>query len=123
MKKLLCILFMMMPLVSMAQNYKEDGGKYEVYCDVKQFVNAFGSSSITITIGNTKYVVVDSQGKDVKIKEPTDAINLLAKRGWKLVSSFGMAGGNGLLPTEKHYTLKKEIIDDKDFELGLQKSK
>ena len=119
MKKLLVILFQFMPLVSMAQNFSEDGSKYEVYCDVKDFTNAYGGESFTITINESKYVIIDNQGKEVKTKEVTQILNLLAKRGWKLVSSFGMNGTNGVLPTEKHYTMVKEVTNDKEIETGL----
>ena len=103
----------------MAQNFSEDGGKYEVYCDVKDFTNVYGGESFTITISESKYVIIDNQGKEVKTKEVTQILNLLAKRGWKLVSSFGMNGTNGVLPTEKHYTMVKEITNDKEIETGL----
>ena len=110
MKKLLVILFMFMPLVSVAQNFNEDGGKYEVYCRVIDL-----GSGRNILINDKHYKIVDKDGKLVGTKEVMEILNLLAKRGWKLVSSFSYeANGN-----VKYFIMKKEVSDDKEIELGL----
>ena len=123
MKKLLVILFMFMPLVSMAQNFNEDGGKYEVYCDVKYFVNALSKTTINIVINDNKYTIIDKEGKEIKSKEITTILNCLSKRGWKLFSSFGTTGGSNLLPYERHYTMVKIVANDKEIEEGIKLDK
>ncbi len=107
----------MFPLVLMAQNFQEDGGKYEVYCDVRDYEISVKSSQITIRINNTKYNIVDKDGNIVKCNEITEALNLLSKRGWRLVSSFGYDCGGD---TFKHYTMKKEVVSDEDINTGLK---
>lgn len=116
MKKLLCILFMMMPLVSMAQNFNEDGGKYEVYCEVTE--NLF-SHSVEIKIDGKIRHIVNKEEKRIKIKDSTEALNLLSKRGWRLVSSHS----SGINSIDKYYVMKKEVSDDKEIEVGLEKRK
>ena len=116
MKKLLCILFMMMPLVSMAQNFNEDGGKYEVYCEVKHI---FVGSVLSIEIGDKEYDIINKDKERIKIKNPNEAINLLSKRGWKLVSVVTSGDNN----VNRRFFMKKEITDDKEIEFGLQENK
>ena len=111
MKKLLCILFMMMPLVSMAQNFNEDGGKYEVYCKVVDYGN-----ETHIFINNNHCKIVNKNGEQVSTREITEILNLLSKRGWKLVSSF--SSGTSIIG--RYYILKKEITDDKEISVGLE---
>lgn len=123
MKKLIILLFAFMPLCSLAQNFNGDGGKYEVYCDVRYFVNSLSKTTINIIINDNKYVVKDKEGKEVKTKEVTTILNLLAKRGWKLVGTFGTTGGSNLLPYERHYTMMKVVADDSEIETGLDLDK
>lgn len=93
----------------MAQNYNEDGGKYEVYCEVRVY-----KSLVYIVIDNKNYSIVDKEGKQIKVSDVTEALNLLSKRGWRLVTAWGVD-----INSYEHYTMKKEIIDDKEKELGL----
>lgn len=116
MKKLLVILFMMMPMVSMAQNFNEDGGKYEVYCEVKY---TFMSSVLSIEIGDKEYDIINKDKERIKIKNPNEAINLLSKRGWRLVSVVTSGDKN----VNRRFFMKKEITDDKEIEFGLQENK
>lgn len=117
MKKLLVILFMFMPLVSMAQNYNEDGGKYEVYCKV---VYSTYGSALYLIINDKEYVVIDKNGDKIKSKEVTEVLNLLSKRGWKLVSS---SISDKSMKTDHYFIMKKEITDDNEVELGLKLKK
>lgn len=115
------LLLALLPVCVFAQNFQKNGEKYEVYCDVKHFTNAFGKTTITITVNDDEFEVVDENGNQVKTKEVTMVLNLLAKRGWKLVSSFGTSGGSKVLPIEKHYTMKKEISNDDEINIGISK--
>ncbi len=123
MKRLLALVLAVMPLCAMAQNYNEDGGKYEVYCDVKYFVNALSKTTINIVINDNKYTIIDKEGKEIKTKEITTILNCLSKRGWKLISSFGTTGGSNLLPYERHYTMMKIVTNDKEIEEGIKLDK
>ena len=116
MKKLLVILFMMMPLVSVAQNFNEDGGKYEVYCEVEYI---FMGDLIYIKINKKRYCLINKDNEKIRIKYPVEVINLLAKRGWKLVA----IGASGDRNTNRRYLMKKEVVDDKEIELGLKEEK
>lgn len=116
MKKLIAILFMVIPLISMAQNFKGDGGKYEVYCEVTEDLH---SRSVTIMINGKVRHIVNKEEKRVKIADSTEALNLLSKRGWCLISSHS----SGINIITKYYIMKKEVSDDKEIEVGLEKIK
>lgn len=113
MKKLLVILFVFMPLVSMAQNFNEDGGKYEVYCEVTENLN---THSVTIRTNGKICHIINKETERVKISDSTEALNLLSKRGWCLISSHS----SGINIITKYYIMKKEVTDDKEIELGLE---
>ena len=120
MKRLLAFAFSMLPLLSMAQNFNEDGGKYEVYCDVKYTVAL--KERIDITINNEEYKIVNRDGDIIKTKEGTETLNLLSKRGWKLVTtSQSQSGTSGV--TVIHYIMMKEVTNDSEIAFGIAKEK
>lgn len=100
----------------MAQNFNGDGGKYEVYCEVKY---TFMSSVPGIEIGDKEYDIINKDKERIKIKNPNEAINLLSKRGWRLVSVVT----SGDKDVNRRFFMKKEITDDKEIEFGLQENK
>ena len=116
MKRILAFILAIMPLCAMAQNYNEDGGKYEVYCEVKY---TFMSSVLSIEIGDKEYDIINKDKERIKIKNPNEAINLLSKRGWRLVSVVTSGDKN----VNRRFFMKKEITDDKEIEFGLQENK
>jgi hypothetical protein len=107
---------MFMPLVSMAQNFNEDGSKYEVYCEVKY---TLVGSILSIEIDNKEYYLVDKDGEQIKAKSPIEVVNLLSKRGWRLVSVIASGDKN----VNRRFFMKKEIFDDKEIEIGLKEDK
>lgn len=111
MKKLLVYLFLLIPFATMAQNFNEDGGKYEVYCKVVDYGN-----EIRIIINNSNCKFVDKNGENVSAKEITEVLNLLSKRGWSLVSSFS----SGTSVVGRYYIMKKEISNDSELSDGLE---
>lgn len=120
MKQVLFALFALLPCSLFAQNFQNDGGKYEVYCDIEYYMAL--KNHVHITINKNKYDIVSKDGEIIKTKEVTEALNLLSKRGWKLVTSSqsqtGTAGVQIL-----HYTMKKEVTDDSEIEVGIEKQK
>ena len=117
MKKLLFLILVCFPLCSVAQNFNEDGGKYDVYCKV---VYSTYGNSLYLVINDKGYVVIDKNGEKVKSKEVTEVLNLLSKRGWKLVSS---SISDKSMKTDYHFIMKKEVMDDREIELGLKLKK
>ena len=121
MKQVLLVLFALLPCYSLAQNFQNDGEKYEVYCDVEYFIAAV-KNHVHITINKTKYDIISNNGEIIKIKEVTEALNLLSKRGWKLItSSQSQTGSGGAIIL--HYTMKKDVVDDSEIEVGIEKQK
>lgn len=117
MKKLLVILFMMMPMVSVAQNFNEDGGKYEVYCDIMNATPSNVNGTYSIYIGNNSYVIVDKDGERLIPKKDSEILSLLAKRGWRLVTCYY----KGYDKTK--FIMRKEVNNDDEARTGLQKDK
>lgn len=111
MKRILAFILAVMPLCAMAQNYNEDGGKYEVYCKVVDYGN-----EIRIIINNSNCKFVDKNGENISAKEITEVLNLLSKRGWSLVSSFS----SGTSVVGRYYIMKKEISNDSELSDGLE---
>lgn len=118
MKKLLLILLLITFSFSVV-NAENDKDKREVYCEVVYFVNALSKKSLTIEINGDKVEII-KEGVVVKIKSVSHALNLLAERGWKLRTTFGVTGNNGLLPAEYHYIMAKEIVDSNQIKEGLK---
>lgn len=114
MKKVLAFILAIMPLCAMAQNYNEDGGKYEVYCDVKNITPNSDYGVYSIYVFDKRYVIVDKTGKEVDINKDSDVLTLLAKRGWRLVSSYSTNNDR------VHYIMKKEVTKDSEAEEGLK---
>ena len=120
MRKVLIVLFAILPFFSFAQTFQNDGEKYDVYCDV--MCHAGLKTSIDIIINNEEYVIKDKDESTIKIKDFTSALNLLSKRGWKLVTaSQSQSGTSGV--QIMHYTLKKEVSNDSEIEVGIAKEK
>ena len=117
MKKVLAFILAIMPLCAMAQNYNEDGGKYEVYCDVKNITPNSDYGVYSIYVFDKRYVIVDKTGKEVDINKDSDVLTLLAKRGWRLVSSYFTNNDR------VHYIMKKEVTKDSEAEEGLKQHK
>ena len=115
MKKLLLLLFVLLPFETSAQNFVGDGSKYDAYCDVECTI--LNKKTIRININNECYDIIDNEGKPIEPKDETEALNLLAKRGWKLVSSWGTTTGIYFI----HFYMKKEVSSDKEIEVGLTK--
>ena len=113
MRKTLFVLFAMLPYSSFAQNFQNDGNKYEVYCDVTCRVGI--KKSIDIIINNEEYVIKDKDGATIKTKDVTSTLNLLSKRGWQLVTSSQSQNGTSGAQ-DMHYIVKKEISDDSEIE-------
>lgn len=117
MKKLIAILFMVIPLISMAQNFNEDGGKYEVYCDILNATPNNINGTYFINIGSENYVIVDKEGKKVSPKKDSEILCLLAKRGWQLVACYYKNND------KTKFIMKKEVTSDTEINIGLQKEK
>ena len=103
-----------------AQNFNEDGKEYEIYCEVKIDMTAVMKTYYTITINGEEHFIADKDGNKIKTKDTTTTLNLLAKRGWKLVSSYGFSPGTSHT-TQRYYTLKKVVKNDDEVLIGLVK--
>ncbi len=113
MKRLLTILFLAFPLISMAQNFKEDGEKYDVYCSVKNISPREKYAIHSIDILNKNYVIVDKEGNRIKTNSDSEVLSLLSKRGWCLVSSYYT------MNDKLYFIMKKKVSSDEEIKEGL----
>ena len=71
MKKLLLLLFVLLPFEASAQNFVDDGSKYDAYCDVECTI--LNKKTIRIIINNECYVINDNEGKPIEPKDSCKA--------------------------------------------------
>lgn len=69
MKKLLLLLFVLLPFETSAQNFVDDGSKYDAYCDVECTI--LNKKTIRININNECYDIIDNEGKPIEPKDET----------------------------------------------------
>lgn len=117
MKRFVFVILMLCSLCCV--NANEEKQKHEVYCEVVYFINAFSKKTVNIYYDGEKYDV-EKEGSSVKLKSVTQAMRLLSEKGWKLRTSFGVTGDNGLLPAEYHYVMFKEVLSDEEILEGLR---
>ena len=116
MKKIILILLISCSLCyAKADNEKE---KYEVYCEVVYFKNAFSKETVNIYYDGEKYDINDKDGNN-KLKSATQVMRLLSKKGWVLRTSFAV-NGNNMLPVEHHYVMVKVVSSDNEILEGLK---
>ncbi len=106
MKKLLVLTMVLVSYVSYGQT------KTEQYCEMLAIGKLFSTKvNITIDFGQAKNIWADSRMKDENGNTRTfnsvmDALNFMAKEGWKLVNAFPITeGGSNVY----HYVLKREF--------------
>lgn len=126
MRKILFVLVMaLMSLGAQAQNVTKPGEKYPVYCTVMGY-NAwgFGKVKARLDMGRTQphtedYEYIYDGGKKRKFNTMMEVLDYMAKRGWKVHSTYivteGMAKQNVV-----HFLMVKEVASDTEIDEGLE---
>jgi hypothetical protein len=120
MKKI--ILMLVIALITMgakAQSVVQtEDGKYPVYCTMMAY-NAWGIGKIKIQLdlgevssGHSFEAIWDENGKPMKFNTAMDAVNYMAKRGWKLEMTTAVQN-------VVHYIMVKRISKDSEIREGL----
>lgn len=120
MKQLIYLLFLLLTFVlnTNAQNYKNDGKPYDVYCIVfhaspsKNF-----SAMLVFDKTDKKNVMVDENGEKIVFKSCADLFTYMGKRGWKLIPSPHSVSMTGYTFIE--WLFVKTVISDSDAKEGL----
>lgn len=87
MRKMLFIVFLFVSMFANAQNIKNDGEPYEVYCAFHgelQLNGKFKPKSFLWGEENHEIKLTDENGKKLKFNNLIEVANYLAKRGWKV---------------------------------------
>lgn len=120
MKKFIYLLFLLQTfaLNTNAQNYKDDGKPYDVYCIVAYFGSAKNFSAMLVFDKcDKKNFMVDQNGDKIVFNSCADLFTYMGKRGWKLVPSSPSVSMTGY--TLNEWLFVKTVISDSDAKEGL----
>lgn len=101
-----------------------DGEKYAVYCDVMGYnTMGIGKLKVILDLGGVpsgkqfESIYDEKTGKKMKFNTVIDAVNYLAKRGWRVVTSYPLSeGSRGKV---QHFLLEKWVTDDSQVREGM----
>jgi len=115
MKKILfAFLLSLLCVTASAQNYKNDGKPYAVYCQLISYETFSGKTKVKILWNNMKEetALCDEKGEKIDLQNLIDAMNYMSKRGWEFVQCERYND-------EYHYILKKQVTSDQEAKEGL----
>ena len=115
MKKILfAFLLSLLCVTASAQNYKNDGKPYTVYCQLISYETFSGKTKVKILWNNMKEetALCDEKGEKIDLQNLIDAMNYMSKRGWEFVQCERYND-------EYHYILKKQVTSDQEAKEGL----
>ena len=115
MKKILfAFLLSLLCVTASAQNYKNDGKPYAVYCQLLGYETFSGKTKVKILWNNMKEetTLCDEKGEKIDLQNLIDAMNYMSKRGWEFVQCERYND-------EYHYILKKQVTSDQEAKEGL----
>ena len=87
MKKILLLAFLFVSIFASAQNIKNDGEPYEVYCAFhgeQQVSGKFKPKRFLWGDEKDEIKLTDEKGEKLEFNNLVDVANYLAKRGWKI---------------------------------------
>lgn len=120
MRKIIILLSLVCSLASFSQE------KYPVYCEVLTFSsNSLGRCRVLIDMGEQSCgVLVDENKKEIQFGSLIAAANYMVKRGWRIVTSYGMEANIAFLgrsnnPFCKYFLMEKQVGSDAEMHYGL----
>lgn len=97
--------------------------KRTAYCDVLDFSagTLFGKKVISVDFGNNAAnELLDEGGKGIKFNSIVDALNYMARNGWRLIATEHVVTNAVIAKTDVvHYFLTKDIESEADIYAGL----
>ena len=127
MRKVLFIAVMvLMSIVANAQGVVvNEEGKYPVYCDMMGY-NFWGFGKVKVKLdmghavaGKDYESLFDENGKKIKFNTMMDAVNYMAKRGWKVERTYDLTDNSLSKQTVMHFLLVKYVKDDSEINEGV----
>ena len=122
------LFFVVMALLSITTNAQSvvsvEGGKYPVYCDMMGY-SAWGVGKVKVILDMGHKVsdyesLYDDNGKKIKFNTMMEAVNYMAKRGWKVDRTYNISEVGLTKQAVIHYLLVKYVTDDKEIDDGLK---
>ena len=119
------ILTLLIAIVSLSINAqsvtKTDDGKYSVYCTVEGY-NFLGIGKVKVMLDmgynsgqlNSLY---DDEGKKIKFNTMVQVLDYMAKRGWRLVSTYYVSESQ--TKNVVNYVIEKRVSEDSQKIEGL----
>ncbi len=125
-KFLVSMAIMLMAVSASAQNYTNEDGTYDVYCDVMGY-NFWGAGKIKALIdlgavsAGHKFESIYENGQKKKFNTMIEVLDYMARRGWKVQSTYVAAESQGLRGQQNviHYLLIKKVKSDEEIRAGL----
>lgn len=106
-----------------AINAKTDGNqeKRVTYCELLNYnYGGYGKLKVLVDFGELSKesysILCGSDGKKIKFKTIVEAINHMAKHGWRIVESYHVSAWNYKIT---HYLMEKVITSDDEITEGL----
>jgi hypothetical protein len=122
MRKILCVLLLIIPLVSFAQEKKR-----KVFCELVG-TGKFMSNKVTVKVdfgqstsfwsGTSKQGLVDENGNTIEFNSMVDAMNYMGALDWEFEQAYvvTMSGNQNVY----HWLLSKDITSDEEFKDGIK---
>lgn len=117
MRKLVFALMLTFAVGSMAQN--------RVYCEIFGSIKTLNPKiNVVIEFGQPKNLwtgysnqfIVDEKGKPKEFNSMIEAMNFMAKLGWRLEQTYVLQSGSS---NDVHWVLGKDITNDEEFKKGI----
>lgn len=126
MRKLFIIIFMVLVCLNInAQKSTETDGRHPVYCELIGENPLSSKVKVSLNMGELSYqgyrAIYDINGEQIKFKSLIDALNYMARLGWKYVDSYYYA--DHLNRATERYLLIKYVSSDDEITEGLVKGK
>ena len=128
MKKIVCLLFILMSVVctTKSQVMVAPEGKYEVYCTVRGY-NSWGFGKVKVKldmgrtlVGNADFECIYENGKKKKFNSMMEVLDYMSKRGWHLHSTFVVT--QSATQNVLNFLMVKYVSDDSQIDEGLELS-
>lgn len=126
MRKILFVLVMaLVSLGAQAQNVTKPGEPYSVFCDLAGYNTwGYGKVKVRLDMGRKQpnkegYESIYDGEKKRKFNTMMEVLDYMAKRGWKVHSTYVITESLGK-QNVLHFLLEKQITDDSLIDEGLE---
>ena len=124
-KSLFVLVMALVSLGAQAQNVTKPGEPYSVFCDLAGYNTwGYGKVKVRLDMGRKQpnkegYESIYDGEKKRKFNTMMEVLDYMAKRGWKVHSTYVITESLGK-QNVLHFLLEKQITDDSQIDEGLE---